>query len=76
MRIRILGQSNIGGWYTGLSTEQNNQKVEFYNTTRKNIALLTRNRTDYTLGDIYYTGNSIQIDDAEFDQYRTIVTIG
>lgn len=45
--VKILGQNNARSEYGTIATSTKS-RTDFFNTLRKNIALLTRNRTDFT----------------------------
>lgn len=72
LRIRILGQTRADGWYEGIQVGEN-IKTELFNTIRKNVALLTRNRTDFSRANYTYTGGQNNIFDHDFDTKRTII---
>ncbi len=72
--LRILGQSNVTWQYGGIGSRG---RADFWNATRKNIALLSRNRTTYTDVDYsVFTGSSLMITDASFTDKRTLIVIG
>lgn len=74
--VKILGQNNLGKDYYGLDTSAD-VRNDFWNTVRKNVALLSRNRTVYT--DVDYDiirDHDISIDPTAFTTKRTIVVIG
>jgi hypothetical protein len=72
LRIRILGQSRTEDWYAGVETSRA-LKTNFINSVRKNISLLTRNRHDFTTGDITYTGSDIHVTDADLSTKKSII---
>lgn len=72
LRIRILGQTRTDGWYGGLQVGTRS-KTDYFNQIRKNVAILTRNRTDYSKADYTYTGGQNNIFDHDFDKKRTII---
>ncbi len=74
--VKILGQNNLGNTYFGLDTSAD-VRNDFWNMVRKNVALLSRNRTIYT--DVDYDiirDHDISIDATAFATKRTIVVIG
>jgi hypothetical protein len=75
IRIKMIGNHNylLG---TGAIDVSRGAKAEFINTIRKNIATLSRNRTDYS--DVAYSGRigDISVSDAYFSDKRVIWTIG
>lgn len=75
LRIRILGQSQETNWYNGIAGTYQT-RVDFLNTIRKNITLLSRNRTDYSQADYSYTGATQHITNSSFDTKRTIIVEG
>lgn len=75
LRIRILGQSRENGWYTGIKGDRQ-IRVDFLNSLRKNIALLTRNRSDFSQANFSDTGSDILIGNAHFATKRTIIAEG
>jgi hypothetical protein len=75
IRIKMIGNhNNLLG--TGAIDVSRGAKAEFINTIRKNIATLSRNRTDYS--DVAYSGGigDISVNDAYFSDKRVIWTIG
>lgn len=75
LRIRILGQSREIGWYSGIKSDRQ-VRVDFLNTLRKNITLLTRNRVEYSQANFSHTGSDIHIGNAHFASKRTIIAEG
>ena len=74
--LKILGQNNAVSHYFGIDTSVE-VRNDFWNTVRKNVALLSRNRTIYT--DVDYEiiqGASISLDATAFATKRTIVVVG
>ncbi len=74
--LKILGQSNMTQRSLGVDTSLE-VRTDIWNTIRKNVALLSRNRTAYA--DVDYTilrDDPISIDATSFDTKRTIVVIG
>lgn len=72
--LRILGQSNLGGQYSGIGSKS---RSDFWNSLRRDIALLSRNRTSYT--DVDYlveTGATLTGTNILFNSKRTLITIG
>jgi hypothetical protein len=71
-RMKILGQHNLGS----ISWVQEKNIANVWNTLRKNIALLSRNRTSYTDVDYTISNTDLTLSDSDFASKRTIVTIG
>lgn len=74
-RLKILGNTNAQGEYGTLSFEWNG-KAKFFDTTRKNIALLERNRTDYSTVPYLIVRGDYTIGDWAFDEKRSIIVLG
>ena len=75
LRIRILGAVQENGWYTGMKSDPQ-VKVDFFNTLRRSIAILTRNRNDYSQAIFSHTGGDIHIGNSTFATKRSIITEG
>lgn len=74
--LKILGQSNITQRSLGVDTSLE-VRTDLWNTIRKNVALLSRNRTAYADVDyVILQGDPITLDASSFDTKRTIVVIG
>jgi hypothetical protein len=75
LRIRILGQTRTDGWYGGIQVGTTS-KTDYFNQIRKNVAILTRNRDNYSQADYTYTGGQNNIFDHDFDTKRTVIVEG
>jgi hypothetical protein len=74
--VKIIGNNNALGEYGSIASSKK-VKTDFLSTIRKNVALLSRNRTNYT--DINYTISETglgNITHASFTNKRTLVSIG
>ena len=77
--LRILGQSNLGGQYSGIGSKS---RSDFWNSLRRDIALLSRNRTSYADVDyLVHTGTTLTLDPAfiaseiDTEKMRSIIVI-
>jgi hypothetical protein len=74
-RIKILGQNNARAEYGTVSTTSKS-RADVFNQIRKSVALMMRNRDDYSNApyEVYETNTNIT--DANFNTKKTIVVIG
>lgn len=74
-KVKILGQNNGLGEYGTIGMNKVT-RAKFIDAIRKNVALLSRNRSDYS--GVPYTIYSwdLPIDNATFNTKRTIVVVG
>ncbi len=70
--LLILGQNNVWNQYNGIKTSA---KSDIWNTIRKSIALLSRNRTTYTDVDYTISTGATSIDNASFANKRSLIVI-
>jgi hypothetical protein len=71
--MKVLGAQNLG-WSSSAIKEE--WATNIWNTLRKNIALLSRNRSDFSGADyIVYTGDQT-VTDTDLTSRRTIVVVG
>lgn len=70
-RMQIFGQINT---FLGLIGWEN--RIDLINTIKKNTTLLSRNRTSYTDVDYLIHSGDIIIDEASFNNKRTIISVG
>lgn len=73
--VKILGQNNARSEYGTIATTSR-ARTDFFNTLRKNISLLSRNRTNYTDANYSVFSAATTVDNASFASKRTIVVIG
>jgi hypothetical protein len=74
-RVKIIGQNNALGEYGTIGTDKKTKQA-FINTLRKNIALLGRNRTDYTGANYLISSTLPDVKNASFANKRTLISIG
>ena len=74
-RIKILGQNNARAEYGTISTTKSS-RADVFNQIRKSVALMMRNRSDYTNApyEVYETDTDIFY--ANFTNKKTLVVIG
>ncbi len=70
--LLILGQNNVWYQYNGIKTSA---KSDIWNTIRKSIALLSRNRTTYADVDYTISTGATSIDNNSFVTKRSIIVI-
>jgi len=73
--VKILWTNNAWWEYGDLSLEWNG-KAKFFDATRKNIAALSRNRTDYSDVDYLVVNGDYTITHTSYDTKRTIIVLG
>ncbi len=74
-RVRIFWQYSNTAVYRWISLDPA-QKSDFFNTVRKQIAYLVRNRRDFSNANFTYTGSTIHIDAASFIGKKSIIVEG
>ena len=74
-RIKILGQNNARAEYGTISTTSKS-RADVFNQIRKSVALMMRNRDDYTNAPYEVYETDTDIFDANFTSKKTLVVIG
>ena len=71
--MKILGQNNLGAQYSGIGSKN---KGDIWNMIRKNTALLSRSRTNYSDVDYQVQTGTLTLTDASFARKRSYIVIG